>query len=83
MSPEPEHGTPKGYAIHLTLVEVPCQPCKDAHAARMRQWRATHADTERARARARTAALGQLAREYPARYRALRAEYLAEQEPQP
>lgn len=65
-------GTTKGYFAHLKLGEPTCQPCRDAQAAYMRDWRErTGMVATRRTSNARSRALSKLARMYPRDYQRL------------
>lgn len=71
----PECGTYSGLQRHNRLGQEPCQPCRDAGAERMRDYRKRpgHQAKDRWWGRTRQAALEALAREYPERFAALLA----------
>lgn len=71
--PKPrEHGTVTGYKQHVKRSETPCQPCRDANAAMMREHRQGNKTYQAANA-ARHRALERLAREYPERFQEIHA----------
>lgn len=70
-------GTHGGYQKHGRKGETPCEPCRQAHAAYMRQYRDEYPanyEHEKRRRSARDRALRRLARAYPDDFRRLLAE---------
>jgi hypothetical protein len=70
---EDVHGTNRGYDRHLRAREKPCDPCREAHNAYIRQWRSTRQSPEAAKARsryesARLRALTRLSKAHPEEY---------------
>lgn len=76
---DPRHGTPAGHSAHVRAGSPPCEPCRDARSAYVREFRARPDAAPRVRRgnRARSRALWRLARMYPDDYRRLMAEELA------
>lgn len=71
MSHREQGGTRRGYVLHREADEEACTECLVANAAYQRDYRKRNHGRDRARARARDAALSELSREYPQRYMAL------------
>ena len=63
-------GTYAGYQRHKKFGETPCQRCRDANAAYVREWRSDPDNRARTQAanNARQRALQRLADEYPKRF---------------
>jgi hypothetical protein len=75
-----DHGTPKGDGQHRARSEDPCQPCRDAWNAYLRDYRATHPDCrtrDLKRSKARHRALTRLAKAHPGEFLQLVGEELA------
>lgn len=69
---EDVHGTNRGYDRHLRARDKPCDPCREAHNAYIRQWR-WRQSPESAKARnryesARLRALTRLSKAHPEEY---------------
>lgn len=67
---DPRHGTYAGSQRHRLDGEAPCEPCRQAGAEYMREWR-KEAKHDKARHNARARALWRLAKEYPGEYERL------------
>jgi hypothetical protein len=70
---EDVHGTNRGYDRHHAAGERPCDPCRLAHNAYIREWRATRRSPDAAKARnryesARLRALTRLSKAHPEEY---------------
>lgn len=80
----PEHGTYAAYQKHIRERTPPCDPCKDAAARYMRDYRAANTrgvrDREKRRNKARWLALEKLAGEHPKRFQRLYYEALRDME---
>lgn len=64
-------GTNAGYMAHYNVGEPACDKCLKGHAARVAEHRAKNGRYDKILGRARSAALVQLAREHPKRFREL------------
>jgi hypothetical protein len=76
------HGTNAGYDRHRAAGDKPCDACREAHNAYIRQWRATRQSPEAGKARnryeaARSRALTRLSRAHREEYEALLRDELA------
>lgn len=76
MTPDdPRHGSHGGYLAHNRLGEDACQPCLDAHAAYVKQWRRDSVSWRRS-SKARSRALTRLRQQHPADFDRLYIEEL-------